>query len=138
MKAMLLKSTGPMSETSDPLTLTDVDEPHPGQQELLLRVKACGVCHTELDEIEGRLTPPHLPVILGYEVVGEVEETGMDVTQFQPGDRVGVGWIHSSSGDRHENISEEFRGTGCDHNGGYAEYMTVPERYAYPIPETFE
>ena len=98
---------------------------------------ACGVCHTELDEIEGRLIPPRLPVVPGHEVVGVVEKLGNNARNFEPGVRVGVGWIHHSSGGRDENLSPQFRATGKDINGGYAEYMTVPEQYAYRIPEIF-
>jgi propanol-preferring alcohol dehydrogenase len=90
-----------------------------------------------LDEIEGRAPPPSLPVVPGHEVVGLVSETGCRVTRFDVGDRVGVGWIHRSDGSEHENISEEFVATGRDVNGGYAEFMTVHERYAYSIPDCF-
>ncbi|MDX1529088.1 MAG: alcohol dehydrogenase catalytic domain-containing protein, partial [Gammaproteobacteria bacterium] len=91
----------------------------------------------ELDEIEGRTAPPKLPVVLGHEVVGRVDALGAGVTRRRMDERVGVGWIHSSSGTADENISPEFRATGRDVNGGYAEFMTVPEDYAYPIPEIF-
>jgi propanol-preferring alcohol dehydrogenase len=97
-------------------------------------VTACGVCHTELDEIEGRLPPPSLPIVPGHQVVGVVELSGPRASRHEPGLRVGVGWIHSSDGGPVENLSEAFRATGLDVNGGYAEYMTVPEGYAYPIP----
>jgi propanol-preferring alcohol dehydrogenase len=100
-------------------------------------VLACGVCHTELDEIEGRTPPPVLPIIPGHEVVGRVARLGEGAERFAIGDRVGVGWIHSSDGSRAENISNEFRATGRDANGGYAEFMTVPAAYACPIPDAF-
>jgi propanol-preferring alcohol dehydrogenase len=95
------------------------------------------VCHTELDEIEGRTAPPRLPVVPGHEVVGRVDKLGPDAQRFQVNDRVGVGWIHHSTGDTEENISAEFVATGRDVNGGYAQYMTVPQAYAYPIPDQF-
>jgi propanol-preferring alcohol dehydrogenase len=95
------------------------------------------VCHTELDEIEGRTAPPRLPIVPGHEVVGRVDALGEHVTRFAVGDRVGVGWIHSSTGAVDENLSASFRATGRDVNGGYAEFMTVPQDYAYPIPEVF-
>jgi propanol-preferring alcohol dehydrogenase len=134
MKAMILTRTAPLSDNPNPLRLVDVDTPTPAANELLIRVTVCGVCHTELDEIEGRL-PPRLPVIPGHEVVGRVADRGRDVSRFRIGDRVGVGWIHHSSGSPDENLSPQFAGTGCDVNGGYAEFMTVPEDYAVAIPE---
>ena len=76
-------------------------------------------------------------MVLGHEVIGRVESLGEGVTKLKKGDRVGVGWIHSSSGKRDENLSPEFRATGRDVNGGYAEYMTVPEDYVYIIPNVF-
>ena len=122
MKAMVLPRIVSLAETQTPLRMVDLPTPVPGPDELLVRVSACGVCHTELDEIEGRAAPPHLPVVLGHEIVGRIYERGKDVNQFKDGDRVGIGWIHSSTGDFDENISDRFRATGCDVNGGYAEY----------------
>ena len=137
MRAMILPAIVSLDEVDRPLQLAELPVPRPESHELLVRVKACGVCHTELDEIEGRTPPPQLPVVPGHEVVGVVETTGDTVTKWKPGDRVGVGWIHSSSGAADENLSPQFRATGRDVNGGYAEFMTVPENYAYPIPDTF-
>eukprot|EP00562_Extubocellulus_spinifer_P018587 CAMPEP_0178587308 /NCGR_PEP_ID=MMETSP0697-20121206/26380_1 /TAXON_ID=265572 /ORGANISM="Extubocellulus spinifer, Strain CCMP396" /LENGTH=387 /DNA_ID=CAMNT_0020223481 /DNA_START=291 /DNA_END=1452 /DNA_ORIENTATION=- len=111
--------------------------PRPGVDQVLIRVAACGICHTELDEIEGRTAPPHLPVVPGHQVIGRVVEMGDDVTKHKVGDRVGVGWIFSSDGSRNENLSPAFRATGRDVNGGYAEYMVVGEDYAYAIPSVF-
>lgn len=138
MRAMQLSRIVSLLETDHPLQLVDVPRPEPSAGEVLLRVTACGVCHTELDEIEGRTPPPQLPVIPGHEVIGRVAELGADVTRLRLGERVGVGWIHASSGGSDENLSAAFRATGRDVNGGYAEYMTVGEDYAYPIPEQFE
>jgi alcohol dehydrogenase, propanol-preferring len=137
MKAMLLKQIASLQDNPEPLTLADVPIPKPASNEVLIQVSACGVCHTELDEIEGRSPPPVLPIIPGHEVIGRVTETGDRVTKLEVGDRVGVGWIFKSSGEADENISSEFVATGCDANGGYAEYMTVHERYAYRMPECF-
>lgn len=137
MRAMALTAITDLADNPNPLTLVDVPIPEPAEGEILLRVRACGVCHTELDEIEGRTPPPSLPVIPGHEVVGIVEAVGPGAGRHQPGDRVGVGWIHHSSGNELENLSECFRATGRDVNGGYAEYMTVPEDYAYVIPDVF-
>ena len=137
MRAMLLNATASMDENPSPLTLADVPRPTPDAGEVLIEVSACGVCHTELDEIEGRTPPPELPVVPGHEAVGRVVELGAGCCQHAIGARVGVGWIHSSDGSEEENISAAFRATGRDADGGYAEYMVVPERYAYPIPDTF-
>ncbi|MDH3439306.1 MAG: alcohol dehydrogenase catalytic domain-containing protein, partial [Gammaproteobacteria bacterium] len=137
MRAMVLNSLATLDENPEPLTLVDVPRPVPAAGEVLIRISACGVCHTEIDEIEGRTPPPTLPVIPGHEVVGTVEISGGDVVSLKPGDRVGVGWIHSSDGTPSENLSPAFRATGRDVNGGYAEFMVVGERYAYPITDEF-
>ena len=134
---MVLHELTRVDRNSEPLQLQEVATPEPGTREVRLRVHTCGICHTELDEIEGRTPPPHLPIILGHEVVGTVDSLGSGVTLHKPGDRVGVGWIHSSSGEEFENVSESFVATGRDVNGGYAEYMTVPQTYAYPVPDQF-
>ena len=137
MKAMVLRRTISLDETAAPLELADVPRPTPAAGEILVRVRACGVCHTELDEIEGRVAPTQLPIILGHEVVGHVAGCSPGATRHSEGQRVGVGWIHSSAGAADENLSPEFRATGRDVHGGYAEYLTVPQDYAYPIPEVF-
>ncbi|MDH3431911.1 MAG: zinc-dependent alcohol dehydrogenase family protein [Gammaproteobacteria bacterium] len=137
MRAMLLQSTGRLDERDEALTLSDIPRPIPKTGELLIKVSTCGVCHTELDEIEGRTPPPLMPVVPGHEVVGTVIEVAPGAHRHAPGDRVGVGWIHSSDGSESENLSDAFRATGRDVDGGYAEFMTVPEVYAYPIPEVF-
>ena len=137
MKAMVLPKIVSLAETSEPLKLVEMEVPEPARGEILVRVSVCGVCHTELDEIEGRTAPSKLPIVLGHEVVGNVAKLGEGVMQHRPGDRVGVGWIHSSTGAADENLSPEFRATGRDAPGGYAEYMTVPEDYAFPIPDVF-
>jgi propanol-preferring alcohol dehydrogenase len=137
MKAMQLVATGAMTPESDPLEAVDLPIPEPGPGEIRIRVAVCGVCHTELDEIEGRTAPPALPVVPGHEIIGRVDAVGEGVTLHAPGNRVGVGWIHSSTGEADENLSPAFEATGRDVNGGYAEYMTVPERYAFPVPEVF-
>jgi len=143
MKAMILKEISSFRDNKTPLELADLPEPVPGDTEILVKVSACGVCHTELDEIEGRTPPPQFPVVLGHEIVGRVAGAGKGAKRFQPGERVGIGWIHSACGKCHyclsgnENVCEEFRATGRDANGGYAEYMTVPEDFAYPVPDIF-
>jgi len=143
MKAMVLNGISSFAQNRTPLQKVNLPDPEPGKGEVLIRVSACGVCHTELDEIEGRTPPPRFPVVLGHEVVGRVAATGADVGRYRPGDRVGVGWIYSSCGEcafclaGEENLCEVFRATGRDANGGYAEYMTVPEDSAFRIPEAF-
>ncbi len=143
MRAMVLDALGPMEEGSSPLRLATLPDPDPGEGELLVRVVTSGVCHTELDEIEGRTPPPSLPVVLGHQVVGVVEGRGSGAGRFQMGDRVGVAWIFDSCGQcthckvGNENLCQDFRATGRDVNGGYAEYLTVPESSAFRIPEAF-
>jgi propanol-preferring alcohol dehydrogenase len=137
MKAMVLKKIAPLDEIASPLEFVVLPIPEPGAGEVLIRVSACGVCHTELDEIEGRTPPPRLPIVPGHEVIGRVVRLGQGVARHRVDDRVGVGWIHSSTGARDENLSLAFRATGRDANGGYAEFMTVGEDYAYPIPPEF-
>lgn len=143
MKAMLLRAIHALSENPEPLHLEEVPKPMPGPGEVLLKVSVCGVCHTELDEIEGRTPPPELPVILGHQVVGEVVERGEGAGRFAIGDRLGVAWIYSACGEctycrrGEENLCAAFRATGRDANGGYAEYLRVPEGFAYPIPDAF-
>jgi propanol-preferring alcohol dehydrogenase len=141
MHAMVLKAVGPLREGSTPLEPVDWPDPVPGAGEVLVRVSACGVCHTELDEIEGRMTPPRLPVIPGHQAVGRVEDLGEGVDTLRIGDRVGVAWIYSACGECDfcrrgvENLCDRFMATGRDAHGGYAERMTVSAAFANPIPD---
>src|SRR6478736_4839127 len=98
MRAMLLSAVGPMRQGAAPLELADRPDPVPGPGEVLIRVSTCGVCHTELDEIEGRTPPPRLPVIPGHQVVGQVIGWGDGPQSFRTGDRVGVAWIYAACG----------------------------------------
>ena len=145
MKAMLLREITSLKQNETPLSFTNISEPPVGEGEVLLHVTRCGVCHTELDEIEGRTPPPQLPVVLGHQVVGVVEgvqrlET-LDST-IKNGQRVGVAWIASACGhcqyclSGQENLCPEFKATGRDINGGYAEYMTVRADFVHPIPDS--
>jgi propanol-preferring alcohol dehydrogenase len=134
---MVLPKIVSLKESAAPLELRDLPVPQPRPGEIRIRVATCGVCHTELDEIEGRTPPRKLPIVPGHEVVGYVDQLGEGVTKWQEGDRVGVGWIHSSTGDIKENLSSDFQATGRDVNGGYAEFMTALEAYAYPIPAVY-
>jgi len=143
MKAMILNALADLSKETDPLQFSILPDPVPGPREVLLKVSACGVCHTELDEIEGRTPPPHLPVVLGHQVVGVVAARGERVSEYKRGDRLGVAWIFSSCGtcaycrEGNENLCSDFRATGRDVNGGYAEFMAVPADSAFPIPDQF-
>jgi alcohol dehydrogenase, propanol-preferring len=157
MKAMLLREIASLKQNETPLSPADMPEPQPGEGEVLLRVTRCGVCHTELDEIEGRTPPPQLPVILGHQVVGIVEgvqslpTSGLPAenqrleklaSNIQKGQRVGVAWIASACGhcqyclSGQENLCAEFKATGRDINGGYAEFMKVRADFVHPIPDS--
>jgi len=143
MKAMVLHGVCDLRHTPEPLRFEELPDPVPQEDELLIRVDACGVCHTELDEIEGRTPPPRFPVVPGHQVVGRVEASGERSTGFENGARVGVAWIFSACGrcsfcrNGLENLCPDFTATGRDVNGGYAEYMTVPSSFAYTIPDAF-
>lgn len=140
MKAWLLKEITDLAMVDHPLQLEDVPVPIPRDNEVLIKVSCCGVCHTELDEIEGRTPPPAFPVIPGHQVVGTVEDLGVTVSKFKKSDRVGVAWIYSACDECEyckaglENLCPYFQATGRDRNGGYAEYMVVDENFAYRIP----
>lgn len=141
MKAMVLREARPVSE--HPLEFEDVPEPDPRPGEIKIKVRACGICHTDLHTVEGDLPLPKLPLIPGHQVVGTVCHTGEGAGRFKTGDRVGMAWLHSAcgscdfcSGD-HENLCEQGHFTGYHVNGGYAEYSLVHEDFAYPIPPLF-
>lgn len=141
MKAWLLTKACDLNTEKTPLVMSSLAEPAPSDQEVLVRIRCCGVCHTELDEIEGRTQPPIYPVIPGHQVVGIIETCGKEVKRHAVGDRVGVAWIYSACGhcayclNGQENLCAQFRATGRDANGGYAEFMTVDENFAYRIPD---
>jgi propanol-preferring alcohol dehydrogenase len=143
MRAMLLRTIGSLRDNPEPLELVEWPDPVPTEEEVLIRVSVCCVCHTELDEIEGRTPPAYLPIILGHQVVGRVEALGKNVENFKVGDRVGVAWIFSACGyceycrKGDENLCDKFRATGRDANGGYAELMVVPAGFAHAIPDVF-
>lgn len=144
MLAMAITKPEEMKEDSPPLEMLEMPIPKPKANEVLIQVFCCGVCHTELDEIEGRLMPSELPRVPGHQVVGEVAEKGQDVKVLNVGDRVGVAWIFSSCGKCDEclagndNLCDEYLATGKDANGGYAEFMVVPENCAFLLPETIK
>ncbi len=152
---MLLRGLAPLAQNPAPLSLEDLPEPKLDAGEVLIRVTRCGVCHTELDEIEGRTPPPRLPVILGHQVVGKV--VGLQSLQtlhvaaqrqetleseIKIDQRVGVAWIASACGEcaycksGQENLCPQFQATGRDVNGGYAEYMKARADFVHPIPDS--
>ncbi|MGD8414318.1 MAG: zinc-dependent alcohol dehydrogenase family protein [Candidatus Latescibacterota bacterium] len=143
MKAMVLEKLCSLDETDSPLRLVELPDPKPGEGEVLVEVSACGVCHTELDEIEGRTPPPRLPVVLGHQAVGKVVAAGPGADGAAVGTRVGVAWIFSACGEcghcraGNENLCASFLATGRDADGGYAQFMKVPEAFTHPIPEQF-
>jgi propanol-preferring alcohol dehydrogenase len=141
MKAMVLDKCRPVEEK--PLRLVDLPIPKPGQKEILVKVSVCGACHTDLDEVEGRLMPTKFPIVLGHQVVGTVADVGKAVSKFSGGERVGITWLYWACGEcdfcraGQENLCNSAKWTGKDVDGGYAEYMVVAEDYAHRIPERF-
>ncbi len=141
LRAMVLKKPRPVSE--HPLTETDVSRPSPLSHQVLVKVNACGVCHTDLHTIEGDFGLPKLPIIPGHQIVGTVEAVGERVKRFRVGDRVGVPWLHSTCGRCEyckrglENLCDKAQFTGLHADGGYAEYVLAPADFAYAIPRDF-
>jgi len=141
MKAALLRI--PALIEKNPLVLADVPTPHPAENEVLVRVRYCGVCRTDLHVIEGELKPRKSPLIPGHQVVGVVEDMGVDAKKFQVGARVGIAWLHSTDGTCQycrsgaENLCDNPAFTGYTVDGGYAEYIVAPEDFVYTIPDGF-
>lgn len=141
MRAMLLEKPAPVRTA--PLRMVEVDPPVPGPEEIIVRVTACGVCHTDLHTVEGDLPLPVLPLVPGHQIVGTVQELGGEVTRFQLGDRVGIAWLHWTCGTcrfcttGRENLCHKARFTGLNHHGGYAELARIPAPFAYHLPESF-
>jgi alcohol dehydrogenase, propanol-preferring len=135
MRAMVLETAG------DPLRLVELPDPRPGPSEVLLRVRACGVCRTDLHIMDGELSAPKLPLVPGHQIVGEVLAGG---TRFEPGERVGVPWLGWTCGEcryclaNQENLCERARFTGYDADGGYAELAVADERFCFPVPDGYE
>jgi len=134
MRAMVLDAPG------TPLRLAETPDPVRGPDQVLVRVRACGVCRTDLHIVDGELTKPKLPLVLGHQVVGEVVEGG---ERFAPGARVGIPWLGWTDGDcrycsaGHENLCDAARFTGYDLDGGYAELVVADERFCLPLPEGY-
>jgi propanol-preferring alcohol dehydrogenase len=143
MNVMQIRKITKLPGDTSPLVASDIPSPRPGDMEVLIGVSVCGICHTDLDEIEGRTAPPRLPVVPGHQVVGRIVETGRSVSAVSVGQRVGVGWIYSACGvcrfcrDGYENLCPEFRATGRDVDGGYAQYVVAHEDFVHPIPGIF-
>jgi propanol-preferring alcohol dehydrogenase len=131
------------SASEKPLALRAVPVPRPDPGEVLIKVRCCGVCHTDLHIAEGDLPDVRLPRIPGHEVIGVVEGRGAGARRFKTGERVGAAWLHSACGtcrfcrSGRENLCENARFTGYHVNGGYAEYMVLPEKFAYVVPDIF-
>jgi len=150
MKAMILREARPIEE--HPLEAVEMPAPTPGPDEIRIKVRACGVCHTDLHTVEGELALPKLPIIPGHQIVGVVDQLGTNVTRFRLGDRVGVAWLYSSCGQcnfcrqaadaadaagARENLCDQARFTGLHADGGYAQYTVVLAAFAYAIPPGF-
>jgi len=138
MKACLLGPPAPVERS--PLDFTDVPDPQPAADEVLVRVAACGVCRTDLHVVEGELPPRKQPVIPGHQAVGRIEKVGAEVATLGIGDRVGVPWLHRTDGvcqycrAGRENLCDNATFTGYVVDGGYAEYIVAPAKFVYPIP----
>lgn len=138
MCAMIFEGTG------RPLRLVERPVPEPDPEQVLLRVRACGVCRTDLHIIDGELTQPRLPLILGHEIVGSVERVGSAVTGLDPGQRIGVPWLGATCGKcaycrtGSENLCEVASFTGYRIDGGYAEYTVADHRYCFPLPDGYD
>ena len=141
MKACLLRSIAPVE--TNPLVFTEVPTPEPAPREVLVRVRACAVCRTDLHVIEGELPPRKLPLIPGHQIVGVVERLGEGAHRFAPGTRVGIAWLHHTDQiceycrNGMENLCDNPSFTGYTVDGGYAEYAVAPEDWIYPIPDGF-
>jgi propanol-preferring alcohol dehydrogenase len=141
MKAMVLYERKPIEES--PLVLKEIIDPEPGKGEVRVKIKACGVCRTDLHVIEGELPPAKTPIIPGHEIVGIVDRLGEGSSRFKIGDRIGIAWLRHTCGTciycqaNQENLCENSFFTGYHADGGYAEYAVVPQDFAYPIPEIF-
>jgi propanol-preferring alcohol dehydrogenase len=142
VRAMLLRQPAPVADR--PLRMDDVPDPVPGPREILVEVRACGICRTDLHVVEGELPMLRTPLVPGHQVVGRVAGRGVEASRFREGDRVGIAWLRRTCGrclfcatDR-ENLCERAEFTGWHADGGYAEYAVVDEEYAYAIPPGFD
>ncbi|HSM69803.1 MAG TPA: alcohol dehydrogenase catalytic domain-containing protein, partial [Xanthomonadales bacterium] len=138
MRAMRLHTLGAIAEGAEPLKLEHIPVPSPGAGEVLVRIKACGVCHTELDEIEARTAPPALPVTLGHQLTGRVIAEGPGCDRGLLDRDVGIAWIGGACVSckycerGFANLCPEFVATGRDRDGGYAELIALEESFVHP------
>lgn len=143
MKALAIARQAPLTAHPAPLAWQELPDPRPGPGHLLVRVRACGICHTDLHIAEGDLPAPRLPLVPGHQVVGTVDELGPGVTTWHPGERVGVAWLHQACGtcrycrEGRENLCPQATFTGFHVPGGYADYLVVPAEFAYRIPDRY-
>jgi propanol-preferring alcohol dehydrogenase len=141
MRALRFASAAPIE--SRPLEAVELPDLQPGPGEVRVRVRACGICRTDLHVVEGDLGRRRSPLVPGHQVVGVVDRLGPGAGRFRPGDRVGIAWLRSTCGAcadcrrGDENLCSRSRYTGWDEDGGYAEQALVPEAFAYPIPDVF-
>lgn len=141
MKACVLVHPAPVE--TQPLQFTEVPKPEPGSNEVVVRVRCCGVCRTDLHVVEGELVPRKSPVIPGHQIVGVVERAGPGASRFPVGSRVGIAWLHRTDGtctycgSGAENLCDHPEFTGYTVDGGYAEYVVAPEKFAYTVPGKF-
>jgi propanol-preferring alcohol dehydrogenase len=142
MRAMVLHRSADIDDS--PLTMQEVADPHPGPEEVRVRVTTCAVCRTDLHVIEGDLPEQQRPIIPGHQVVGVVDEVGAECRTIRPGDRIGIAWLRSTDGTcrfcrtARENLCPASRYTGYHADGGYAEHAVVPEGFAYRLPDGFD
>jgi propanol-preferring alcohol dehydrogenase len=142
MKTWLLDNPQPVD--TRPLKVAEVPVPAPRDDEVLLRVRACGICRTDLHVVEGELPVQRSPLVPGHQIVGHVTATGARVESFKIGDRVGIAWLNRTCGKceycltGRENLCERALFTGWSIDGGYAEYVSAPASFTYHIPEEFE
>ncbi|HZQ10560.1 MAG TPA: zinc-dependent alcohol dehydrogenase family protein [Anaerolineae bacterium] len=141
MHVQLLDKHGPVD--ANPLKLTELPDPAPRANEIRIRIHVCGVCHTDLHIVEGEIHPSHMPIVPGHQIVGTVEARGENAKRFELETRVGVPWLNWIDpnckwfGTDRENLCENIRFTGFDTNGGYADYVTIDENFAYDLPPQF-
>ena len=141
MKAHLLRTPAPVE--SNPLVLSEVPLPEPGEGEVLIRIRACGICRTDLHVCEGELPPKKQLMIPGHQIVGVIERLGPNAAMYPAGTRVGIPWLHRTCGvceycrTGRENLCNAPEFTGYTVDGGFAEYTVAPEKFVYPIPEGF-